>query len=217
MAALPPVRRDAQREEMLKLLYGVRPVALDIFVCPDGRSVEVSIVALSVPPFRDDLSQWPLHQAVFVGDQPQLQLLLRSGHFDLNIPDRHGNTPLHLACQLGQLTTVELLLRYGAMASMPNAAGFTALGEAVSYANRSIIERVWFGHRRLLSCAVKARKEAVLNELYALLTIRRGCGLLSCTCARVNAQVSILASSCGGRCILEPCTDPRIAATFGSK
>ena len=37
---------------------------------------------------------------------------------------RDGNTPLHLACQCNQLSTIEVLLQWGARADMTNASGF---------------------------------------------------------------------------------------------
>jgi septin 4 len=76
-----------------------------------------------------------------------------------------GNTPLHLACSLGRHRAVELLLRYGALPTMPNIEGWHPVAEALSYGNRAIIERVWFAHRRMLDVALRSRKSAILDEL----------------------------------------------------
>ena len=43
---------------------------------------------------------------------------------------RDGNTPLHLACQCNQLSTIEVLLQWGARAEMTNASGFAPVSHS---------------------------------------------------------------------------------------
>jgi hypothetical protein len=112
--------------------------------------------------FRQTKSQ--THRAVFDHQYRMLQRLLRAGH-DVIEQDCHGNTPLHLACQRGYLDMIELLLRYGALPAVPNDQGWAALSECVAFGNRDIISRVWFAHRRVISCTLQARKDKIMNEL----------------------------------------------------
>ena len=49
-----------------------------------------------------------------------------------------GNTPLHLAAMLGHKDCIEALLFVDAPVHIKNAAGWTALHEAVSYGEREI-------------------------------------------------------------------------------
>jgi len=53
------------------------------------------------------------------------KLILASGP-NTNLPDRNGDTPLHLAASSGNAVTVRLLLEHGADPSLVNAEGKTA-------------------------------------------------------------------------------------------
>ncbi len=60
---------------------------------------------------------------------------------------RDGNTPLHLACQCNQLSTIEVLLQWGARAEMTNASGFAPVRHS------SVLPRAgdWVSWRAALS------------------------------------------------------------------
>ena len=47
---------------------------------------------------------------------------------DVNQPDGGGNSPLHFACELGDLALVKLLLSLGANPNATNRDGYTPLG-----------------------------------------------------------------------------------------
>lgn len=127
---------------------GFRPIALDVLVHSPER-IELTIRVLEVPKYVEPaaglhLPQFKLHSAVFHNQTLKLQeLLAREPAVDANMADSHGNTPLHLACMLGRRTAVDVLLRYGALPSVPNKEGWHAIAEATSFGDRRILERVW--------------------------------------------------------------------------
>ncbi|XP_030920533.1 NF-kappa-B inhibitor alpha [Geospiza fortis] len=61
--------------------------------------------------FQNNLSQTPLHLAV-ITDQPEIAGHLLKAGCDLDIRDFRGNTPLHIACQQGSLTSVSVLTQH---------------------------------------------------------------------------------------------------------
>ncbi|XQU68607.1 hypothetical protein OJJOAM_001338 [Cupriavidus sp. H18C1] len=69
-----------------------------------------------------------LHAAIMRGDAAAIDTLAASQPALLRVPDRDGNTALHLAMLAGgDLKTVEPLLRHGADPALTNANGDTAL------------------------------------------------------------------------------------------
>lgn len=61
---------------------------------------------------------------------------------ELNSLDVRGNTPLHLACKLGNLECVKVLLEFDASTSVRNAEGWFPLSEARSTGNREIMKEI---------------------------------------------------------------------------
>ena len=57
----------------------------------------------------NNMMQTPLHVAV-LANRPEMVQLLVNSNAKLNIHDRRGNTPLHLACQRGLIDIVEIIL-----------------------------------------------------------------------------------------------------------
>uniref|UniRef100_A0A1X7UMP9 Uncharacterized protein n=1 Tax=Amphimedon queenslandica TaxID=400682 RepID=A0A1X7UMP9_AMPQE len=91
-------------------------------------------------PLATKLSQPPyqLHEAVFKGDAETVKTLLEEDKSVVNVPDCHGNTPLHLAVMLGNEAIIKLLVSYNASARSKNSLGWTPLNESVSYGDRTI-------------------------------------------------------------------------------
>ncbi|XP_071954464.1 nuclear factor NF-kappa-B p105 subunit-like [Antedon mediterranea] len=58
----------------------------------------------------NDLQQTPLHLAVITNKPNTVELLMSNGA-DPNIADQHGNTPLHLSIQYGNIASVNALLQ----------------------------------------------------------------------------------------------------------
>ena len=52
--------------------------------------------------------------------------------------DKHENTPLHIACMLGNLEICKLLCTAGAVVKTRNRLMWTPLNEAISYGNREL-------------------------------------------------------------------------------
>lgn len=74
-------------------------------------------------------SFYALHCAARQGDSKAVELLLSRG-YDVNLPDRDGNTPLMLAAGEGRGPTCELLISHGASCDAKNSRGETALSLA---------------------------------------------------------------------------------------
>jgi len=68
-----------------------------------------------------------LHGLALSGDVGKLETFIGShSALDLNARDEYGYTALHLACDRGNTTTVQLLVRKGADVTIKDADGFTA-------------------------------------------------------------------------------------------
>lgn len=64
------------------------------------------------PDFLDilnDLHQTPLHLAILTG-QPKIARILVVAGATVDLRDRHGNTPLHIACKCGDICCVQALI-----------------------------------------------------------------------------------------------------------
>lgn len=84
-----------------------------------------------------------LHQALFNNDLAGARQLLADSPDSkslVNKRDKHGNTPLHLACMLGRpKQMVAELLKHGAAVDIKNLNRWTPFHEACSYGNRDVI------------------------------------------------------------------------------
>lgn len=84
--------------------------------------------------------EYPLHECVFL-DNPKLLCTL-ARKLDVNEQDKHGNTPMHLACMLGRKELVHLLLSHGSSPTVRNLSGWSPLSEAISYGDRQTISSI---------------------------------------------------------------------------
>ena len=83
----------------MAIIQLVKDVAVKMIeLCPDS-----SLLAI-----QNSLGQAPLHLAV-ITSQPDIVRKLVTMGAPLEERDRHGNTPLHLACREGDLTCVQAL------------------------------------------------------------------------------------------------------------
>lgn len=84
-----------------------------------------------------------LHEAIFKGNIPKIFDILIDKELSesiVNKKDKHGNTPLHLACMMGRpKEVVAALLKRGASVECKNLNRWTPFHEACSYGNREII------------------------------------------------------------------------------
>ena len=87
-----------------------------------------------------------IHCMAFNNDLNGLKLLvnkLRKQNFKnlndyISTQDRHGNTPLHLACMLGYFEVAKFLIDSGAVVKSRNKQMWTPLNEAISFGNRDL-------------------------------------------------------------------------------
>jgi len=90
---------DGDTHLHLAIIYGFRKVAECLIrLVPHQNFLNL----------RNSYMQTPLHLAVLTGDAALTRHLLVAGA-DLSWPDRHGNTPLHLACQRADRACVHAL------------------------------------------------------------------------------------------------------------
>lgn len=114
----------------------------------EPRALEISdknsrsSTGLSATTFADETSL-RLHKAVFDNDHKSVYKILEDKNLAVelvNRRDRHGNTPLHLACMMGRSKEmVAALLEAGADVERKNLQRWTPLAEACSYGDRDII------------------------------------------------------------------------------
>jgi ankyrin repeat domain-containing protein 13 len=83
-----------------------------------------------------------LHYLVFNNKIPEIKRYIeqnKNKYLDkLSIQDKHGNTPLHLACMFGRFDIVKRLVNANAKVKIRNKQMWTPLNEAISYGNRDI-------------------------------------------------------------------------------
>jgi ankyrin repeat protein len=84
--------------------------------------------------------RWPLHCAVKARHAELIERLIESTDSDPNCADRRGDTPLHLAAQLGLPAFCEMLVGFGADVDRRNRAGYTALHVAAVYGKLRAVE-----------------------------------------------------------------------------
>ena len=83
-----------------------------------------------LPPTRENL----LWEAARDGKDGEIARLLEAGtHVDCANPERNGTTPLMTAARYANLSSVKLLVRYGADVNMKSRWGRTALDDARKY------------------------------------------------------------------------------------
>ncbi|XP_069803438.1 B-cell lymphoma 3 protein [Dendropsophus ebraccatus] len=117
--------------------------ALHIAVAHGNLSIAQRVISLLNHGRRDidvlnNLRQTPLHLAV-ITDQPELVALLLHHRASPLIPDRNGQTCVHLACEYGSIRSLEVLMRAGARdLEATNFHGMTALHVAVRSGRRDI-------------------------------------------------------------------------------
>ncbi|XP_075695103.1 B-cell lymphoma 3 protein [Rhinoderma darwinii] len=117
--------------------------ALHIAVAHGNLSVAQRVISLLNHDRRDvdvlnNLRQTPLHLAV-ITDQPELVALLLQHGASPVIPDRNGQTCVHLASEYGSLRSLEVLMRAGIRdLEATNYHGMTALHVAVRSGRRDI-------------------------------------------------------------------------------
>jgi ankyrin repeat protein len=121
------------------------PFSLSFGVSPTGEvnlSLAPTLNYVDPPISAADLA---LHMSLFRNEPPhQLAALLRTGRYNVNGVDYHGNTPLHLCATLNRsVEHARLLLAYGAHNQIRNTAGWTPIQEAVSIGNRAMIRLLW--------------------------------------------------------------------------
>jgi ankyrin repeat protein len=90
---------------------------------------------------NNDQVSTELHYLVFHNKINDLQRYIDQNKKNLDklsIQDRHGNTPLHLACMLGHIDIVRRLIHANSKVKIRNKQMWTPLNEAISYGNREL-------------------------------------------------------------------------------
>ncbi|XP_043916809.1 NF-kappa-B inhibitor epsilon isoform X2 [Protopterus annectens] len=83
----------------LAIIHGVLGLALQFILVVPKEILEI----------QNDLLQTPLHLSVFL-NQPEVTRCLILKGANPEVPDRNGNTPLHLACEYGFVQCASMLL-----------------------------------------------------------------------------------------------------------
>ena len=101
----------------------------------------VDLVSCLTVDTYNNLKQTPLHLAVITQQPLVVKKLVTSGA-NVNLPDRNGHTPVHLACQRPSTECLELLFQTAKNTDLElkNFNGFTPLHEAVFASNIETIQ-----------------------------------------------------------------------------
>ncbi|KAI6197352.1 hypothetical protein M3Y94_01214000 [Aphelenchoides besseyi] len=97
-----------------------------------GYADEATVVSI-------EPKDYPLHRAVFENDTSTVRRLLQNGKVDVSKRNAAGDTPLHIAIELGYKEITLMLLDAGASVRVKNNDGWSPMVEAVSYGDREII------------------------------------------------------------------------------
>ena len=88
----------------------------------------------------DNLGRTALHIASWFGNLPSVEAILEKTKSQINLQDKSGNTPLHLACQNNHKDTVSVLLHNGANTKIKNIIGQSVLNIAEADDKPEILE-----------------------------------------------------------------------------
>ena len=102
----------------------------------------------------NNLKQTPLHLAVITGQALIVGKLTTAGA-NVNLPDRNGQTPAHLACQRSNIECIEELFKGANVVDLElrNFNGFTPLHQAV-FASCPEAVRCLVNHGANVNCKV---------------------------------------------------------------
>ncbi|XP_063705698.1 26S proteasome non-ATPase regulatory subunit 10-like [Culicoides brevitarsis] len=93
------------------------------YACSKGHKdiVEFLLTAGADPNVRDDRNDVPLHRLASLGRTEIMKLLFDwKGKLDVNVQNKEGSTPLHLACEDEQIQCAMMLLEKGANVEIQN-------------------------------------------------------------------------------------------------
>ena len=110
----------------------------------------------------DDIGRTPLHYACAIGSRPIVELLLQRGAFkDVEVADKHGYRPIHLAAEGGYSGVIKELMKNGD--ADPNVAGPPVSRPCISYACTATVllvllhcfrrEKTWIFMKRTCTAA----------------------------------------------------------------
>lgn len=165
--------RDGHRVVVEVLLEaGAKPTARALVDAARGGHTGVVRVLLGAglaPDARPEggYGRGALHEA----EDVELARLLLARGADVNLPDRHGDTPLHRRCKGGPVEVAQLLLSRGADATLPGAEGRRCLQMALDYRQLAV-------GRALIAHGVRATPQVLIqlghpDKALAMLEARR--------------------------------------------
>ncbi|KIX08083.1 uncharacterized protein Z518_02738 [Rhinocladiella mackenziei CBS 650.93] len=99
----------------------------------------------------DTHGSYPIHKAVQRGRTAALRELLGRGQGDIDVQDKYGFTPLHIACQLGWIGCVEVLLEHHATIQIETNAIETLLGLAIANGHSDVVQALLSRDRSLIA------------------------------------------------------------------
>ncbi|KIL00241.1 hypothetical protein PAXRUDRAFT_130311 [Paxillus rubicundulus Ve08.2h10] len=110
------VAKDTAQEEILPGEVWDEELGMNVSRSPGlGRGGMGTFVSALPPPGDDDTEAQTLHTLAIQGDATKvIQYLARNPLLDVNQRDEFGYTALHLACDRGNLSMVEVLIKHGA-------------------------------------------------------------------------------------------------------
>nr|WP_255565508.1 ankyrin repeat domain-containing protein [Wolbachia endosymbiont of Cylisticus convexus] len=92
--------------------------------------------------YQDNSGSTLLHHAAFGNDPKLIKLLLNELRFDIDIINKEGNTPLHVAARYGRLDAVKGLLTRGANIDARNNVNNTPLHIAARYGQLDVVKEL---------------------------------------------------------------------------
>jgi ankyrin repeat domain-containing protein 13 len=92
-------------------------------------------------PKSGDPPNFELHRAAYEGDLSRVQACIERGD-DVNVRDKHGNSPLSLALHFMRKDVANFLLQNGADPTLKSKAGWSPIHEALASGSKDLVTAV---------------------------------------------------------------------------
>ena len=119
-----------------------------------------------------------LHSACVSGKLDLVKIVTQKFKGDINIQNKHGNTPLHVACEWGWLEIVQFLVEIGCNVNISNNCGHSPLTLAIKHSRLEIFKSLFSNNNVSIDVTTTDTNESTLH--------------LACCCHHSEFAVALL-------------------------